>query len=214
MGFLREWIITIISTIIFITFVEILVPNSNNKRYIDMVVGFLIVIVILNPLTNIINGEINFEEGIIKTSNELELATAKNRANNVKYNNTEATMKLYKDRISEQLKNRIEEKTKYLVEEVIVQIEDDTESSNFGLINSFNITLKENVNVKNKKNEDFIETKVEPVQINISIDKKSNNTVEANSILIDNETDLIKDDISDFYNIDRENINVHINKNN
>lgn len=95
---------------------------------------------------------------------------------------------------------------------MIVQIEDDTGSSNFGLINSFNITLKESV--KNKKNKDFIETKIEPVQINISIDKKSNNTVEANSILINNETDLIKDDISDFYNIDRENINVHINKNN
>ncbi len=212
MEFLREWIITIISTIIFITFVEILVPNSNHKRYIDMVVGFLIVIVILNPLTNIINEEINFEEGIIKTSNELELATAKNRAINVKSNNTEVTMKLYKDKISKQLKNRIEENTKYLVEEVIVQIEDDTESVNFGLINSFNITLKESA--KNKKNEDFIETKIEPVQINISIDKKSNNTVEANSILINNETDLIKDDISDFYNIDRENINVHINKNN
>lgn len=113
MEFLREWIITIISTIIFITFVEILVSNSNHKRYIDMVVGFLIVIVILNPLTNIINGEIDFEEGIIKTSNELELATAKNRAINVKSNHTEVTMKLYKDKISEQLKNRIEENTKY-----------------------------------------------------------------------------------------------------
>lgn len=212
MELLREWIITIISTIIFIAFVEILIPNSKQKRYIDMVVGFLIVIVILNPLINIINSGIDFEGEILEVSNELELATAKNRVDNIKFNNNEAIVKLYKDKISIQLKNRIEENTEYLVEEAIVKIEEDIENVNFGSINSFDITLKGDF--KNEKNKDSVESKIEPVQINIAIDKKSNNTVEANSILIDNEVDLIKDDISNFYSLDRESITIYIKQNN
>jgi len=206
---LREWIITIISVIIFVAFVEILIPNSNHKRYINVVVGFLLMIVILNPITNLIGGEIDFEEGIIKTSNQLELATAKNRINNIQSSNNEAVVKLYKNEISKQLKSRIEENTEYIVKEILVEIEDDSKSSNFGLIDSFNITLKETNKYKEPP-----KTKIEPVQINVSLGRKNNNTVEAHSILINNESDLLKDDISNFYNVSKDNINIYVLKSN
>ncbi len=209
MELLREWIITIISVIIFVAFVEILIPNSNHKRYINVVVGFLLMIVILNPITNLIGGEIDFEEGIIKTSNQLELATAKNRINNIQSSNNEAVVKLYKNEISKQLKSRIEENTEYIVKEILVEIEDDSKSSNFGLIDSFNITLKETNKYKEPP-----KTKIEPVQINVSLGRKNNNTVEAHSILINNESDLLKDDISNFYNVSKDNINIYVLKSN
>lgn len=209
MELLREWIITIISVIIFVAFVEILIPNSNHKRYINVVVGFLLMIVILNPLTNLIGGEIDFEEGVIKTSNQLELATAKNRINNIQNSNNEAVVKLYKNEISKQLKSRIEENTDYVVKEILVEIEDDTASSNFGLIDSFNITLEETTRYK-----EHPKTKIEPVQINVSLGRKINNTVEAHSILINNESDLLKDDISNFYNVSKDNINIYVLKSN
>ena len=40
MALISEWVVTIISLIIFTTFIEILIPNSNYKRYIDVVMGF------------------------------------------------------------------------------------------------------------------------------------------------------------------------------
>nr|WP_246579322.1 stage III sporulation protein AF [Alkaliphilus flagellatus] len=206
---MREWIITIISVIIFVAFVEILIPNSNHKRYINVVVGFLLMIVILNPITNLISGEIDFEEGVIKTSNQLELATAKNRINNIQSSNNEAVVKLYKNEISKQLKSRIEENTEYIVKEILVEIEDDSKSSNFGLIDSFNITLKET-----NKHKEPPKTKIEPVQINVSLGRKNNNTVEAHSILINNGSDLLKDDISNFYNVSKDNINIYVLKSN
>ncbi|QUH20692.1 stage III sporulation protein AF [Alkaliphilus sp. B6464] len=209
MELLREWIITIISVIIFVAFVEILIPNSNHKRYINVVVGFLLMIVILNPITNLIGGEIDFQEGVIKTSNQLELATAKNRINNIQTSNNEAVVKLYKNEISKQLKSRIEENTEYIVKEILVEIEDDSKSSNFGLIDSFSITLKETNKYKEPP-----KTKIEPVQINVSLGRKNNNTVEAHSILINNESDLLKDDISNFYNVSKDNINIYVLKSN
>jgi len=206
---IREWIITITSVIIFVTFVEILIPNSNHKRYINVVVGFLLMMVILNPLTKLISGEIDFEEGVIRTSNQLELATAKNRINNIQHSNDEAIVKLYKNEISKQLKNRIEQNTEFMVKQVLVEVVDDSTSPDFGLIDSFNITLKES-----QKQKEHLTTKIEPVHINISLGTKNNNTVEASSILINSESDVLKNDISNFYNVPKDNINIYILKSN
>lgn len=209
MELIRDWIITIISVIVFVTFVEILIPNSSHKKYINVVVGFLLMIVILTPLTKLIGGDINFEEGIIKTSNEIELITAKNRIENIQRGNDEAVLKLYKSEIAKQLKGRIEQSSDYVVEEVIVEVVEDSTSPNFGLIDEFHITLREN-----KKYVETTSTTIQPVEINVSIGKKSNNTVEANSILINNESDFIKDDLSNFYNLSRDNVNIYVLKSN
>lgn len=206
---ISEWVVTIISVIIFTTFIEILIPNSNYKRYIDVVMGFLLVVVILTPLTKFIGGQVDFEEGILRASNQLELSTAQNRISNVQYDNDEAIIRLYKNEIGKQLRNYIEQNTEYAVNDVSIEIDDDSSSSEFGSIKNFDITLEkktENVKPVNKT--------IKPIQINIPIRKNSNNTVEAGSILVSNETDSIKENISNLYNISGDNVNIHILKNN
>ncbi len=209
MSFIREWVITIVSIIIFITFVEILIPNSNHKRFINVVIGFLLMIVILTPLTKLIKGEINLEEKILKTSNDLELLTVENRINNTEYSNKEAIIKLYKNEITKQIKEHIEYNTEYIAQKVLMEVEDDSDSPQFGLIKSFNITLEEKT-----KEEKPASKIIKPVEINISIGEKNDNTVEAASILINKEDDLIKQDISDLYKVSKDDINIYLLKNN
>lgn len=209
MTFIREWVITIVSVIIFVTFIEILIPNSNYKRYINVVIGFLLMIVILTPLTKLISGQIDFEEEILKISNQLELSTAQNRINNIQYSNDEAVITLYKSEISKQIKNHIEYNTRYVTDTILIEVEDDNNSTQFGLIKNLNITLKEKT-----ENVEPISKTIEPVQINVSLGGKNNNTVEVNSILINNGEDLIKEDISNLYNVSEDDINIYILKNN
>lgn len=209
MALIKEWVITIISVIIFATFMEILIPNSNYKRYVNVVIGFLFITIILTPLTEFIGGQINFEEEILKTSNQLELSTAQNRINNIQHSNKETVLALYKNKISKQIKNHIEDKTEYIVNEIAMKVEDNSNSTEFGLIKELNITLREKT--ENAKATSKI---VEPVQISVSMNKNNNNTVRANSIFISNEGDLIKDDIRNLYNIPKDNINIYILKDN
>ncbi|MDI9475855.1 MAG: stage III sporulation protein AF [Natronincolaceae bacterium] len=208
MAFIREWVITIISVIIFVTFIEILIPNSNYKRYINVITGLLLIVVILTPLTKFINRQIDFEEEVLKIFNQLELSTARNRVNNIEYSNDEAVMALYKNKISEQIKSYIENNTEYIVSEVFVEVEDEN-SSQFGTITGLDITLREKTGNSKPANKT-----VKPVQINVSIGKNNNNTVEASSILISSKEDLIKGDISDLYDVSKDNINIHILRNN
>ncbi|MCK9267180.1 MAG: stage III sporulation protein AF [Alkaliphilus sp.] len=208
-AFISEWVVTIISVIIFTTFIEILIPNSNYKRYIDVVMGFLLVVVILTPLTKFIGGQVDFEEGILKASNQLELSTAQNRMSSVQYDNDEAVIRLYKNEIGKQLQDYIEQNTEYAVNNVAIEIDDNNSSPEFGSIKNFDIILEEKTeNVKP------INKTVKPIQINIPVRKNNNNTVEVGSILVNNETDLIKENIGNLYNISKDNINIHILKNN
>lgn len=208
-AFISEWVVTIISLIIFTTFIEILIPNSNYKRYIDVVMGFLLVVVILTPLTKFIGGQVDFEEGILRASNQLELSTAQNRISNVQYDNDEAVIRLYKNEISKQLQDYIEKNTEYAVNNISIEIDDNSGSPKFGSIKNFDITLEKKI-----ENMKPVNKTVKPIQINIPVRKNNNNTVEAGSILVSNETDLIKENIGNLYNISKDNINIHILKNN
>ena len=209
MDFVRQWTITIVSVIIFITFVEILIPNSNNKRYINVVVGFLLMIIILNPLTKFIAGEIDFEESILKSLNQIEAETAKNVINNIQYSNEEMVISLYKKKIVEQVTTRLEKNTDYLVKDVLVNIVEDINSANFGSVSSLDITLTEN-----QKDNVELDSKIKPVKINVSLGDKINNTVKANSILISSEEDALKKELENFLNVSKENINIYTLKNN
>lgn len=209
MALIREWTITIISVIIFVTFIEILIPNSNHKRYINVVVGFLLIIVILTPLTRLISGQINLEDEILRTFNQLELSTAQNRINNIEHSNHEAVIALYKSEISNHIKSHIDHSTDYSVKQIQIEVEDDSYSTDFGLIKTLDITLEEN-----KDGGGYRDKTVEPILINVSAGKKNNNTVEASSILINNEGDEIRNYIRDTYKLAKEDINIYILRNN
>lgn len=203
MLFIKEWVITIVSVIIFLTFVEILMPNSSYKRYINVVIGFLLIIVILTPLTRFISGQINLEEEIIRTFNDLEISTFQNRANRVEYSNKEAIIKLYKAEIKGQIKNHIEASTDYIVNQVGTEIEENIDSEEFGLIKELNISIKDgNRNLAQEKNI------IRPVDINIGLNKKNTTTREANSIIINTDSDLIKTSISSLYGLPKDKINI------
>ena len=46
--FLNLWLKDIILVFIFLSIVEIMIPKGNMKKYINMIIGFLIIITIIN----------------------------------------------------------------------------------------------------------------------------------------------------------------------
>lgn len=204
---LREWITTILTVVIFVTFVEILIPNSHYKRYINVVVGFLIMIVILNPVIHFFSSEVSIGDEILQTTNKMESLTMQNRSEAVSYDHNQAIIDLYKDNLKRQMKKRIEENTEYAVQEINLVVEEQ-EGEQYGAINGVEIVLQQ----KDKK--EGVKEGIETIKINnVVINKKNNNTVETNSIMIDSEGEYIKNDLSNFYHIPQESISIYIQKN-
>lgn len=57
MSFLNEWIRHIVTLIIFASFIEMLMPHSNMKRFVKMIMGLVIILVIVSPLGNLLRGD-------------------------------------------------------------------------------------------------------------------------------------------------------------
>ncbi|WP_027340168.1 stage III sporulation protein AF [Halonatronum saccharophilum] len=68
MNVLRDWVRNIVLVILFANFIEILLPNSQMRKYVKVVMGFFIILVILNPLLSILefgSGDYNIFESSI-----------------------------------------------------------------------------------------------------------------------------------------------------
>ena len=70
-AFVRYWLQDIIMVFVIITIVEILLPNSNMRKYINMVVGFLIILVMISPFVQLLNPNYNIDVNFGKTKQQL-----------------------------------------------------------------------------------------------------------------------------------------------
>ncbi|ADU29969.1 stage III sporulation protein AF [Evansella cellulosilytica] len=57
MGIITSWITNIILLILFATILELLLPNSKMQRYVKLVVGLMLLMVMLNPILSIFQND-------------------------------------------------------------------------------------------------------------------------------------------------------------
>lgn len=80
---LKNIVITLVTVLIFISAVELLIPNNKMKKYINFVLGLILISVILNPIVNFIS---NGEKSILGSIKSCEEIFSKN-TNQEKLNN-------------------------------------------------------------------------------------------------------------------------------
>jgi len=68
MGFITGWITNIVLFILLAIIIELLLPNSSMQKYVKMVIGLLLIVIILNPLFSILSSDIDELMASIKIS--------------------------------------------------------------------------------------------------------------------------------------------------
>ena len=61
---LRNWCEGLVIAVIISIIIEMLIPDGNNKKYIKVVIGIYIIFSTINPILDLINYDINFENYI------------------------------------------------------------------------------------------------------------------------------------------------------
>ncbi len=196
--FLREWSINIVIMSILITIVEILLPNSSIKKYIEMIVGFLIIIVIINPFINLITKDINIEREVFANMNKYNQYTDEN--NEFASTQNKQVLKMYKLNIKKDIKKIIEDKTDYDVKDVVVDINQNDEE--YGKIKKAKIYLHSKNYMESDSTHDI---KVENIEVNTDTSSKIANKKE----LKKDENNICKI-VKEKYNLQEENIIVFV----
>ena len=189
MELLNKFVITLVTTLIFMTAVELIAPDNSMKKYLKFVLGLILITVILNPiLTIILNGEQELKDVISGYEEEYNV----NRKDN---ESTENIIKIkedsFKDNFNKNCESILKQEFKDLEFKCNVECVVDFNDNDF-TINKLSIQIKDK---KVKKVE-----KIDKVDINSKKDKKDTVNKEYK--------DVVKF-ISKELNIDENKINIY-----
>lgn len=161
MELLNKFVITLVTTLIFMTAVELIAPDNSMKKYLKFVLGLILITVILNPiLTIILNGEQELKDVISGYEEEYNVNRKDNKS-------TENIMKIkedsFKDNFNKNCESMLKQEFKDLEFKCNVDCVVDFNDNDF-TINKLSIQIKDK---KVKKVE-----KIDKIDINSKKDKK------------------------------------------
>lgn len=185
------WINTIVVTIIFSAFVEMLMPSNNMKKYIKLVLGLLIMAVILEPVLQYMKKGYSLSGYSFKYTNILDSSYIKQESETYSQKQQDSVVKLYKQNLEEKMAEGIKKLVSNKNVSVSVDIVDDINNKNFGDINKVTVTLKDSIKKVDKVGK-------------IQVDNDNNTGQEKQE---ENFTDL-KNKISALYDIDPSKIEI------
>ena len=192
-NFISSWLKDIVVLFILISIAELVMPKGNMKRYIDLIIGFLIIFTIITPFAKMIKKDFSFDETVFNYSNSSNFMDREE--DRFLIEQEKQIERLYKEKIKNEITQLIEEDSFYTVDDVLVSLVEEGEV--YGEIKYLEIIIQENHEDK-KENKISIE-KVEIVDINKELPSKiqedGNEYIELKK-LISSKYDIEKDKIA------------------
>lgn len=190
MNWLNSWASGIVVSVIIATLIEMLLPESKNKKYIKTVIGIFVLFSIIAPaISNFTNTNMDFES-IIASNSEYE-----NYFGDVNAIDTNKTiLDTYESKLKEEITTKIRNKG-YDVTSINLNI-DDTEE-NYGVVNKIELKIS-----KMENNNSGVE-EIEKIEIDIN-----KNEEEKQTISLESKNELIEY-LADAYQINKENIIIN-----
>lgn len=195
--YISSYIKNVCTFLIFITFIGIISTSSKYKKYIDLILGFILIFVILSPLTSIINKTSKpLDNLFLNMSLNMDKSILEKEGKFYSDEQNKMVLKTYKNELNKQLENIITKYDTYTVISSNIIVNESLEQ--FGAIEEIHIDLEENSTAKNKK--PFI--RVEQIKVDISNKKNEE----------DEKIIILKNLLSDFYNLSCDNIYITVQK--
>ncbi|MBA1337013.1 MAG: hypothetical protein HPY66_3449 [Firmicutes bacterium] len=207
MDFLRQWIINIVATMIFVSFIEIIMPESSMRKYIRLVVGLLVMIVIINPLLNLAAGEFDMGDRILGMASAINIQDTRHQVENIEEGQRESIILVYRNRLEEQIARQVIEEN--LADNVIaeVDIEEDFKSERFGTIKGIRVFVHD----KGDNYDGIKKIGIDKVEINAG-KQPHENTVDAMSQSQAQLSDKISEYLARIYRVAPDKIDVVIRR--
>lgn len=161
---LKNWVINIVVIIFFVAFIEIMLPKSSMKRYVNMVLGLLIIIVLINPIIKFMANDIDIEREVF-----LNISKQNNMYSDKDLKYVEAQnqniVEMYKNKLKREITDFIELDEGYKIVEVNISIEENSKLDNFGEIIGIEVYL-EQITGEEPKNMSIKINEIEEIVVN------------------------------------------------
>ncbi len=141
--FLREWVINIAVIIIFIMFLDTIIPNSSMKRYINVIVGLMIIVVVIKPFVLIKDYADSFNMKFLETSSYIEQGGSAADSTEISNFQRQMAVEIFENNLKKKVGRIVDNSTDSDYEEVSIdlRLEKDFESKDFGEIKSIEVII-------------------------------------------------------------------------
>ncbi|QNU65515.1 stage III sporulation protein AF [Ruminiclostridium herbifermentans] len=198
--FLKDWIINIVTITVILILFEIIIPTGKIKKIINLVSGFILLIVIINPFIALRNQNYTLREDIISDSFYIDKKELENSSKLLNDTQMKQIAGIYKKKLINKIQAETEEIEGVVALKVDVQINEDYNSDSFGEVNRVYLEMQKNKKQdKDEKTADSI--KIKPVSVvNVEINSQSENAKTKASNQINENNSKIAEQVKDNLN--------------
>ncbi len=203
MELIYTWIRNIVIYMLLNTIIINLVGGKNYKKYISIVSGMILVLIVITPIMDFMKIEDKLD--LFQSKNDFSVETSEFRAdlNRMEEAGREAIFAEYKEKIKQQVKE-ILAKEKLKLTEFDLKLDQDAASSEFGSVLSMDISATNEYSSRKEENNHLL---IDDIEINHIRIKEEEDDIERPP---SPQEIIMKKRLSDFYNIEQGNININI----
>jgi stage III sporulation protein AF len=126
-SFIGEWIKHIVLLILMATFLDLILPNSSMRKYVKLVVGFLLILLILSPILHLFRYDqerlfLKIDQMMQEDNKPLSLQLNREKEK-LEELQEDAIFKEVSQKWSEEIKNSVENKFQLAVQHITLELE-------------------------------------------------------------------------------------------
>ena len=211
MSFLNSWLQGIMIAVIVSTIIEMILPNSNSKKYIKVVLGVYVVFNIIAPVVNqFFNSDFELSSIFNMEEYETKMETYEVNSKNIDKSNENNIKEIYVSNLKKDMEIKLKEKG-YKAKKIQIEIANDDTYK----IKSINLSLEKQEDEESNKEEtitnkiDIEQVEIEKVEIQVGESSKKENIENSSKIQItEKEKKEIKQYIVNVYEVKENQINI------
>lgn len=141
--FLKSWIMNITVIIIFVMLLETVMPQSSMKRYINVVIGLLIIIAVTKPFVFIKDYAENFNKEVAAAASFIEGSGTEEKSREISRYQRAKALEIFESNIKDKVRTLVEDlepESRGKVK-VNLEIDSDFESENFGRVKTVKVSI-------------------------------------------------------------------------
>ncbi len=140
--FLENWVINIVTLVIFLLLLEILLPSGKIKKFVNLISGFILMAALINPFLGFINKDIDLKSLQFSESNFLDKKDIEEKSKILNDKQMKQIAEVYRGKIIKELEDSIKDVNGISDVEADVIINEDYKSETFGDIKRVYLSIK------------------------------------------------------------------------
>lgn len=142
MDVLRSWIITLVSVTIVCSIIEKFAPQGNLNKYVKLICGLVVTVVIVTPVLNLLKGDFDIDSVAWNQYVKMSEGELKSRVARLQEEDSSQILELYRASLINDVKTRFKGHREFIVTNVDAVMFEDQNDERFGLLRSIYLNLE------------------------------------------------------------------------